>query len=78
LAQFLNLSEKSEPLKTYVMKNPTGNFLAKLIASMPIEAIRKTAAQSNISQPRRTVRKTVNQEATLTRIFMVRYRIQHL
>jgi hypothetical protein len=60
------------------MKNPTGNFLAKLIASMPIEAIRKTAVQSTGSKPRRTIRKAINQEATLTRIFMVRYRIQHL
>ena len=60
------------------MKNPTGNFLAKLIASMPIEAIRKTAVESTSRQSRRSVRKAVNQEATLTRIFMVRYRIQHL
>ncbi len=60
------------------MKNPTGNFLAKIIASMPIEAIRKTAVQSTGSQPRRNIRKAINQEATLTRIFMVRYRIQHL
>lgn len=60
------------------MKNPTGNFLAKLIASMPIEAIRKTAVESTSRQSRRSVRKAENQEATLTRIFMVRYRIQHL
>jgi hypothetical protein len=60
------------------MKNPTGNFLAKLIASMPIEAIRKTAVASTSRQSRRSVRKAENQEATLTRIFMVRYRIQHL
>lgn len=60
------------------MKNPTGSFLAKLIASMPIEAIRKTAVESTSRQSRRSVRKAENQEATLTRIFMVRYRIQHL
>ena len=59
------------------MKNSAGNFLAKLIASMPIEAIRKTAEQ-DVRRKRKTISKTHNQEATLNRIFMVRYRIQHL
>jgi hypothetical protein len=59
------------------MKNSAGNFLAKLIASMPIEAIRKTTEQ-DVRRKRKTNSKSQNQEVTLNRIFMVRYRIQHL
>jgi hypothetical protein len=59
------------------MKNSAGNFLAKLIASMPIEAIRKTTEQE-VRRKRKSNNKPFNQEVTLNRIFMVRYRIQHL
>jgi hypothetical protein len=59
------------------MKNLTGNFLAKLIASMPIEALRKTTEVENRRRGKKLSRHE-SQEAALNRIFMVRYRIQHL
>jgi hypothetical protein len=59
------------------MKNVTGNFLAKLIASMPIEAIRKTTEVETRRRGKKLSRYE-SQEAALNRIFMVRYRIQHL
>ena len=37
------------------MKNLTGNFLAKLIASMPIEAIRKTTEVETRRQGKKVV-----------------------
>jgi hypothetical protein len=59
------------------MKNLTGNFLSKLIASMPIEAIRKSA-EFETRRREKTNNRQDRQEAALNRIFMVRYRIQHL
>jgi len=59
------------------MKNVTGNFLAKLIASMPIEAIRKTTEVETRRRGKKLSRNE-SQESALNRIFMVRYRIQHL
>jgi len=59
------------------MKNLTGNFLAKLIASMPIEALRKTSEVETMRRGKKLSRQE-SQEAALNRIFMVRYRIQHL
>ena len=59
------------------MKNVTGNFLAKLIATMPIAAIRKTAEMETRRQ-KKPIAKSYNREEALNRIFMVRYRIQHL
>ena len=59
------------------MKNVTGNFLAKLIASMPIEALRKTTEVETRRRGKKLSRQE-SQEAALNRIFMVRYRIQHL
>jgi hypothetical protein len=59
------------------MKNVTGNFLAKLIASMPIQAIRKTTEVETRRRGKKLSRNE-SQESALNRIFMVRYRIQHL
>jgi hypothetical protein len=59
------------------MKNVTANFLAKLIASMPIEALRKTTEVETRRRGKK-ISRNESQEAALNRIFMVRYRIQHL
>jgi hypothetical protein len=70
---------KSDPVKNNlsIMKNVTGNFLAKLIASMPIEAIRRTA-EMETRRHKKPSAKSYSREEALNRIFMVRYRIQHL
>ena len=60
------------------MKNSAGLFLAKLIASMPIEAIRKTSREAARSSLSKTSKLIPGREETLNRIFMVKYRIQHL
>jgi hypothetical protein len=60
------------------MKKATSNFLSKLIASMPIEAIRKTADLETKRSRVKKISNRENHEDALNRIFMVRYRIQHL
>ncbi|MCU0380500.1 MAG: hypothetical protein MUE58_04840 [Chitinophagaceae bacterium] len=60
------------------MKNLSGHFLAKLIASMPIEAIRKSSLQAAKYSRNQKKQLFPGREETLNRIFMVRYRIQHM
>ena len=60
------------------MKNTTSHFLARLIASMPIDLIRKSNLQAAKSKSNRRNGQSYGREETLNRIFMVRYRIQHL
>jgi hypothetical protein len=72
---------KSKPVhqqKPGTMKTATGRFLERLIATMPIEAIRKSASKETTSPGRQAGRDLSKKEETLHRIFMARYRVQHL
>jgi hypothetical protein len=60
------------------MKNVSGQFMAKLIASMPIEAIRKSSQQAAKHASPYKKHLFPGREETLNRIFMVRYRTQHM
>lgn len=60
------------------MKNNTSHFLARLIASLPVDLIRKSNQQAAKSKSNRRTEPSSGREETLNRIFMVRYRIQHL
>lgn len=72
---------KSKPVyqqKPGTMKTATGRFLERLIATMPIEAIRKSSAKEPKSSGQPTRDSWGSKEETLHRIFMARYRVQHL
>ena len=60
------------------MKTASGSFLAKLIASMPLEALRKLNALPERRSAFPSRHNHPGKEETLNRIFMVRYRVQHL
>lgn len=72
---------KSKPVyqqKPGTMKTATGRFLERLIATMPIEAIRKSATKEIKSAGYAHRHTWSGKEETLHRIFMARYRVQHL
>jgi hypothetical protein len=60
------------------MKNTTPHFLARLIASLPVDLIRKSNQRAAKPNNIRRREPSPAREETLNRIFMVRYRIQHL
>jgi hypothetical protein len=72
---------KSKPVyqqKPGSMKTASGRFLERLIANMPIGSLRKSAGKENRFSGQIPKRSTVGKEETLHRIFMARYRVQHL
>lgn len=72
---------KSKPVqqqKPGTMKTATGRFLERLIASMPIQSIRKTTTKKGKTSGHASGHPWGTNEETLHRIFMARYRVQHL
>jgi hypothetical protein len=72
---------KSKPVyqqKPGTMKTATGHFLERLIATMPIEAMRKSSSKSRKLSGQAPRLPWGSTEENLHRIFMARYRMQHL